>query len=50
MTTTTMAAVADVDVVSSDSVLGRIAVLLGTEENALRILLSLLLGVLPVVC
>jgi len=49
ITTTTMAAVGDgTDVSSSDSVsvLGRVAVVLGSEENAIRILFSLLLGAL----
>jgi len=52
MTTTTMADVMDENVMSSGSVsvMGRLAVLLGSEENALRILLSLLLGVLSAVC
>jgi len=51
MTTTTMAAVgASGDVGSSVnlSLIGRVAVLLGSEENAIRILLSLLLGMLCV--
>jgi len=53
MTTTTMAAVTDGSGVwSSDgvSLMGRIATLLGSEENALRILLSLLLGLSSAVC
>ena len=40
MTTTTMATAT----VDDMSLMGRVAVLLGSEENALRILLSLLLG------
>jgi len=48
MTTTTMAAErASGDIGSSVnlSVMGRVAVLLGSEENAIRFLLSLLFGV-----
>jgi len=47
MTTTTMAAARlSGDAVSSVnlSIMGRVAVLLGSEENAIRFLLSLLLG------
>lgn len=48
LTTTTMATPGDTSDVSmsyvSVSVIGRVAALLGTEENAIRILLSLLLG------
>ena len=50
-TTTTMAAVSEVDGIMppstggvSLSLTGRLAVLLGSEENAIRILFSLLLG------
>jgi len=51
MTTTTMAAARlSGDAVSSVnlSIMGRVAVLLGSEENAIRFLLSLLLGLLSV--
>jgi len=51
MTTTTMAAArasGDLGVSVDLSVIGRVAVLLGSEENAIRILFSLLLGLLCV--
>ena len=53
ITTAAMAAVSGVDGISqssgSVSLTGRMAALLGSEENAIRILFSLLLGLLSVV-